>query len=138
LRPPLRAPEDRAALVQGVREKILWVSADHEPRAPEEKELEFERAVPGSTGLESAFAATLTALEGDLEAALHALALGPRSLLPEPVTGWTLVDPHAETTVNAALHRSLARNDALDGMRLRGKVIACFPGDRPPRVTESV
>ena len=137
LHPPLRAPEDRLALLAGVREKILWVSADHAPRAPEEKELEFERAVPGSTGLESAFAATLTALGGDLAATVHALALGPRALLPEPVTGWTLIDPNAETTVNAALHRSLARNDALDGMRLRGKVIACFPGDRAPRVTES-
>lgn len=137
LHPPLRAQEDRRALVQGVREKLLLVSADHEPRAPEEKELEFELAIPGSTGLESAFAATLTALSGDLEATIHALAIGPRALLPETVSGWTLIDPESETTVNAALHLSLARNDALDGLKLRGKVIACFPGERQSRVTES-
>lgn len=128
LHPPLRATDDRAALVQAVRDRVLIVSADHSPRAPEEKELEFERAVPGSTGLESAFAATCTALDGDLDAVVHALSLGPRGLLPGPATGWTLVDTAAWGAVDATAHRSLARNDALDGISLRGSVRACFPG----------
>ena len=127
LHPPLRSYDDRLALVGAVQERLLLVAADHGPRAPEEKELEFERAVPGATGLESAFAAVLTALDGDLSTTVHALAVGPRALLPEPTGGWTLVDPGAEHVVRPAAHRSLARNDALDGMVLRGRVIACFP-----------
>ncbi len=131
LHPPLRSAEDRLALIAGVREGVLLVTADHQPRAPEEKELEFERAVPGSTGLESAFGAALTALE-DLDLVVAALCLGPRRLLPERPSGWTLVDPNATSTVDPASHRSMARNDALAGMVLRGVVRGCFPAASLP------
>jgi dihydroorotase len=127
LHPPLRGRDDRVALLQAVRDGALLLSADHAPRAPEEKDLEFERASPGSTGLETAFAAALTAL-GDLDTVVRALALGPRALLPERTGGWTLVDPSVTFTVNAASHRSRARNDALDSTPMRGVVRGCFPG----------
>ena len=131
LHPPLRAHEDRLALVAGVHDGTLLVCADHAPRAPEEKELEFERAVPGSTGLETAFAATLTALDGDLAATVRALSTGPRALLrgvrPSPPAGYALVELDASGVVQPEAHRSRARNDALAGVRLRGAVRACFP-----------
>jgi len=126
LHPPLRSAADRAALVAGVRDGTLLVCADHQPRAPEEKELEFERAVPGSTGLESAFSAAFTAL-GDLDLVVRALALGPRELLPQRHFGWTLVDPRPAGLVDPSRHRSLARNDALAGRLLRGRVVGCWP-----------
>lgn len=121
LHPPLRSAGDRAALVDAVRAGVLWLSADHAPRAPEEKDHEFERAVPGSTGLESAFSAALTAL-GDLDAVVRALHAGPAGLVGCR-GGFALVDAGAETIVDAATHRSRARNDALDGRRLRGRVL---------------
>jgi dihydroorotase len=112
------------ALVQAVRDGVLMLTADHAPRAPEEKDLEFERATPGSTGLESAFAAAYTAL-GDVGAVVRAFSTAPRTLLGAPVVGFTLVDLHAEGRVDAAAHRSRARNDALDGVLLRGAVRGC-------------
>jgi dihydroorotase len=124
LHPPLRSPADRVALVQAVRDGVLMLTADHAPRAPEEKDLEFERATPGSTGLESAFAAAYTAL-GDVGAVVRAFSTAPRTLLGAPVVGFTLVDLHAEGRVDAAAHRSRARNDALDGVLLRGAVRGC-------------
>lgn len=127
LHPPLRGATDRVALLDGVRDGTLLLCADHQPRAPEEKDLEFERAVPGSTGLESAFAGALTALDGDLDRLVSAFCAGPRALLPERPGGWVLVDTRAETTIRAADHRSRARNDAMDGCVLRGAVRACFP-----------
>lgn len=131
LHPPLRSAADRHALVAGVRDGTLFVCADHAPRAPEEKELEFERAVPGSTGLESAFGATLTALDGDLDATVSALSTGPRTLLrglsPAAVSGLALVEPDATSIVRPEQHRSRARNDALVGVRVRGVVLGCFP-----------
>jgi dihydroorotase len=127
LHPPLRSPTDRAALLAGVRDGTLLLAADHAPRAPEEKDLEFERAAPGSTGLETAFAAALQALDGDLDTLVRAFCLGPRALLPGRPDGWTLVDADARFTVAASAHRSRARNDALDGIGLRGVVCACFP-----------
>jgi len=127
LHPPLRSPVDRAALLAGVRDGTLLLTADHAPRAPEEKDLEFELSTPGSTGLETALSAAFTALDGDLEALVRAFCFGPRALLPERPGGCVLVDPHATPRVDAALHRSRARNDALDGHALRGLVRGCFP-----------
>lgn len=126
LHPPLRGEADRRALVDGVRDGTLLVCADHQPRAPEEKELEFERAAPGSTGLETAFAAAMTALD-DLDLVVRALAVGPRALLGTATRGWALVDPHGEQVVDAARHRSCARNDALHGRALRGRVLGTWP-----------
>ncbi|MDP2305382.1 MAG: hypothetical protein Q8P18_05100 [Pseudomonadota bacterium] len=134
LHPPLRGPADRLALIAGVRDGTLLLTSDHSPRAPEEKDLEFELSTPGSTGLESAFSTALTALEGDLAALVEAFCAAPRALLPERTGGCVLVDPNAFIVVDAALHRSRARNDALDGHRLRGQVCACFPAASIPWV----
>jgi dihydroorotase len=125
LHPPLRAAADRAALVDAVRAGVLWLAADHAPRAPEEKDHEFERAVPGSAGLESAFAAAYTAL-GDLETVVRALATGPRSLLGIDVASVAILDPLGETTPPAAGGRH--RSDALAGRPLRGRVLGLVPG----------
>ncbi len=131
LHPPLRGALDRMALVEAVRNGELWLVADHQPRAPEEKEQEFERAVPGSTGLETAAAAAYTAL-GDVGAVVRALATGPSSLVGATRVrgGWALFDPAVRVTVDPACHRSLARNDGLAGVTLRGVVRATWPGAR--------
>ncbi|MSQ02505.1 MAG: hypothetical protein EXR71_11550 [Myxococcales bacterium] len=124
LHPPLRSREDRHALIEAVRAGTIWVAADHQPRAPEEKDHEFERAVPGSAGLRSAFAATLSAL-GDLASTVRALSSGPASLLGLSTTALALVDPEGAFEVRA--ERSLPP-DALLGRPLRGVVHAVVVG----------
>ena len=126
LHPPLRTAADRAALIAAVRAGTLLVAADHQPRAPEEKEHEFERAVPGSAGLRSAFGAALSAL-GDLELVVQALSAGPARLLGLERLGWALVDP--EDTPMCESRRGVAA-DALEGHRLRGRVLAVVAPDR--------
>ena len=113
--PPLRGEADRAALVQAVARGELMITADHQPRAPEEKDHEFERAVPGSSGLRSAFAAAFTAL-GSIEVVVRGLALAPRAWLGREASGLALVDPEGETLLSGG-------NDALSGRRLRGAVL---------------
>lgn len=120
--PPLRGEKDRLALVDAVRDGVLWLCADHQPRAPEEKEHEFERCVPGSTGLETAFAAALTAL-GDLDLVVAAMGERPRAWFGLPPGLPIRVDPHVTWEVDASRHTSLGRNDALHGRRLRGCVV---------------
>jgi dihydroorotase len=126
LHPPLRGAGDRAALVDGVRAGVLLLAADHAPRAPEEKDHEFERAVPGSVGLASAFSAALTAL-GDVGVVVRALSTGPRACLGLPGGAWALLDPGAEWTVPHA-GAGPARCDALAGRRLRGRVLGLVGG----------
>jgi dihydroorotase len=122
LHPPLRSPFDRLALIEGVRDGTLLLCADHQPRAPEEKEHEFERAVPGSTGLESAFSAAMTALE-DLDLVVAALSTGPRRVLGLGPGADIRVDPDAEGVVDVTRLAGMARNDALHGQRVRGRVL---------------
>src|SRR6185436_13927318 len=63
MNPPLRSEADRQALIEGLREGTIdCIATDHAPHAPEEKEVPFEEAAMGVTGLETAFAALHTDL----------------------------------------------------------------------------
>jgi len=63
MNPPLGAERDRLALIEGLRcGTIDCVATDHAPHAREEKEVPFEQAPMGTTGLETAFAALHTML----------------------------------------------------------------------------
>lgn len=128
LHPPLRQPRDREALIAAVRAGALVLTADHRPRAPEEKELEFERAVPGSTGLESALGAALLALQ-DPSLVAEALSLGPRRVAGLAAGPEILVDTTSVRRVSAAAHRSCSRSDALEGWELPGQVLAVLPSE---------
>jgi len=63
MNPPLAGERDRRALVAGLRDGTIdCVATDHAPHALEEKEVPFEQAPMGTTGLETAFAALHTHL----------------------------------------------------------------------------
>ena len=63
MNPPLRAEEDRRALIEALRDgTIAAVATDHAPHAGHEKDVPFEEAPFGVTGLETAFAALYTRL----------------------------------------------------------------------------
>ncbi len=63
MHPPLTSEEDRLALVDALRSGTIdCVATDHAPHAREEKEVPFEQAPMGTTGLETAFAALYTGL----------------------------------------------------------------------------
>ena len=85
MNPPLRAEDDRQALIAGLRDGTIdCVATDHAPHAREEKEVPFEEAPMGTTGLETAFAALYTELVLPGRAAAgagggQALVAAPRS-----------------------------------------------------------
>ena len=63
MNPPLAAAADRDALVEALRAGVIdCVATDHAPHARDEKEVPFEQAPMGTTGLETAFAALHTEL----------------------------------------------------------------------------
>ena len=72
MNPPLRTESDRQALIEALRDGTIdCIATDHAPHARHEKEVPFEQAPMGTTGLETAFAALYTelVLPGELELA---------------------------------------------------------------------
>ena len=63
MNPPLRTEADRQAVIEGLRSGVIeCIATDHAPHARHEKEMPFEQAPMGTTGLETAFAAIYTEL----------------------------------------------------------------------------
>jgi dihydroorotase len=82
MNPPLRAASDRTALVEALKDgTITAIATDHAPHARHEKEVPFEAAPFGVTGLETAFAALYTHLVEPgivpLETILERMSAGP-------------------------------------------------------------
>ena len=134
MNPPLRAEEDRQAVIEGLRSGALdCIATDHAPHAREEKEQPFETAPMGVTGLETAFAAIHTGLvlPGVLDLALvveRMTAGGEAFGIPAPTlaagaeANVCLVDLDAEWEVGEAGYESRSSNNAFAGRRLTGRV----------------
>ena len=135
MNPPLRSAADRAALVEALRNgNISVVASDHAPHARHEKEVPFEAAPFGVTGLETAFAALNTHLVGtgllSLPTLLERMSAGPaRAYGLEPPriavgapANLVLLDPNASWRVQEEGFRSLSANSWLLGKTLRGRV----------------
>ncbi len=135
MNPPLRTERDRKALVQALREGVIdCIATDHAPHARHEKEVPFEQAPMGTTGLETAFPALFTELvmAGELELALvvermtagAALYGLPTPLIaPEQPANITIVDLDARFEVGGGGYASRSRNCCFHGRMLHGQVI---------------
>lgn len=135
MNPPLRSQDDRAALLEALKDGTIGVIAsDHAPHARHETEVPFEAAPFGVTGLETAFAALYTHLVRPgllpLEALLERMSAGPARAygLPEPrievgePANLVLVDLEQHWRVSESGFRSRSANSWLLGESLRGRV----------------
>jgi dihydroorotase len=135
MNPPLRSGDDRSALVAALRDgTIQAVATDHAPHAQHEKEVPFEAAPFGVTGLETAFATLYTHLVEpgllSLETLLERMSAGPARIygLPAPrvavgePANLVLLDLAASRRVEAGDFRSRSANSWLLGERVTGKV----------------
>jgi dihydroorotase len=133
--PPLATEADRRALVEGLRAGIIdCVASDHAPHAREEKEVPFEQAPMGTTGLETAFAALYSGLvlTGDLalELLVERMTAGAGLFgLPtahiargEPANV-TLMDLDAEWIAGQHGWESRSENCCFAGRALKGRVL---------------
>jgi dihydroorotase len=136
MNPPLRAARDRSSLRDALRRgAISCIATDHAPHARQEKEVPFEEAPFGVTGLETAFAALHTHLvlpgELALETLLERMSAGPARAfgLPEPRievgarASLAVLDLGAEWDVTEEGFRSRSANSWLLGERLTGRVL---------------
>jgi dihydroorotase len=143
MNPPLRSSDDRATLVEALRDgTIQAIATDHAPHARHEKEVPFEAAPFGVTGLETAFAALYTHLVEPgllrLETLLERMTSGPAGIygLPAPriapgePANLVLLDLRASRRVEPDDFRSRSVNSWLLGERLTGKVKATIAAGR--------
>jgi dihydroorotase len=142
MNPPLRSEDDRQALIDGLRNGTIdCIATDHAPHASEEKEVPFEEAAWGVTGLETAFAALYTdlVLPGVLPLGLvvERLTCGGEPFgieAPRLEAGAganvTLIDPELTWTVGEEGYESRAYNNCFAGRELTGRVLMTVAGGR--------
>jgi dihydroorotase len=140
MNPPLRSEADRQALIEGLRDGTIdCIATDHAPHAAEEKEVPFEQAAMGVTGLETAFAALHTelVLPGTIELGLLVERLaggaGPfgierPSLAPGSEANIALCDLSARWTVGGDGYESRSSNSWCAGKELTGRVLMTLAG----------
>lgn len=139
--PPLRSARDRAALLQGLKDGVIGVIAtDHAPHHEDEKNCEFENALNGIIGLETALPLCITQLDGILTpmqmvAALSTtpakiLGLDKGSLHPGYSADITIVDPNEKYTINKDTFFSKSRNTPFHGREVRGRVTQTIAGGK--------
>jgi dihydroorotase len=151
MNPPLRDELDRDAMLHGIVDGTVdAIATDHAPHHYDEKEVEFDQAPFGITGLETAVSLSLDRLVHSgaitLSRLVELLSVNPARILN--VAGGSLSEgapadvsilaPDLRVTVSVAAMRSKSRNTPFDGWQLRGGVAATVVGGRVVYVNERV
>src|SRR5262249_29552209 len=143
MNPPLRSASDREAILLGIVDGTLEIlCSDHAPHCDYEKEVEFDSAPFGITGLETELALSLMQL-------FHSKRLGLRDLIakftvaPARLLGLakgtlsigadadvTVFDPDHDWVFDKSASASKSGNSPFDGWRLKGKAMATIVSGR--------
>lgn len=135
MNPPLRTETDRQALIEALVDGTIdCIATDHAPHAIHEKEVPYEAANMGVTGLETAFSSIYTELvlpgRISLELLVEKLGCGgapfdiePFSLAEGSRANLCLVDLEAEWVVGEDGYESRSVNSWCAGEKLRGRVL---------------
>jgi dihydroorotase len=142
MNPPLRSAADREALIVALADGTVdAIATDHAPHAAHEKQVEFERASFGITGLETALALAITQLCREhkipLTRIVELFTAGPARVFDLPGRGSlargsfadvTIFDPKKRWTFDAAKSHSLSHNTPFNGWQFTGRVVATIVG----------
>src|SRR5579859_6218134 len=138
MNPPLRSAADREAILVALADGTVdAIATDHAPHARHEKQVEFERASFGITGLETALALAITKLHREAKIPLTRIVelftSGPARVFDLPGRGSlakgshadvTIFDPRKRWTFDSAHSRSLSHNTPFHSWQFTGKVVA--------------
>jgi dihydroorotase len=142
MNPPLRSEEDRQAVRQGLADGTVdAIATDHAPHHIDEKNVEFNLAMNGIVGLETALPLSLRLVEEgliDLPKAVALLTSGPAAALGLPVgrleeggeADVTVFDPELAWTVDATQLVSKSKNTPFHGWQLKGAAVCTIVGGK--------
>ncbi len=132
--PPLRTPEDRDGLLQGLRNATLSaICSDHQPHEADAKLAPFPATQPGASGLDSLLPLTLKLAQDahlPLADAIARLTCGPAQILNLPygelgigrAADICIFDPGALWRLDSATMHSQGKNTPFRGWEMPGKV----------------
>lgn len=135
MNPPLREESDRTGIIEGILDGTIdCIATDHAPHTPKDKS-DFLKAPNGVLGLETSLAAVLTFLIEpmglDFNWAARLMSVNPRRILglgAPKLTGFeselTFIAPDKEWVAEPENFKSMSRNSAFKGMKLKGKPVA--------------
>ena len=134
MNPPLRSPEDREALVQGLLDGTIdMIATDHAPHSAEEKSRGLEKSAFGVVGIETAFPILYTYLVKpgilSMERLVQLLCDNPRKRFHLPLgCDYSIWDLEAEETVNPEAFLSMGKATPFAGWKVSGKCMATVCG----------
>jgi dihydroorotase len=141
MNPPLRSARDREAILEGIVDGTIEViCSDHAPHCDYEKEVEFDYAPFGITGLETELSLSLMQL-------YHTRRMSPRDVIARFTTGpanllklakgtlkpgadadVTVIDPDLEWVFQRAESLSKSKNTPFHGWTMKGKAVITVVG----------
>ena len=135
MNPPIRTAEDRAALIEGIKDGTIdMIATDHAPHSVEEKSRGLKDSAMGIVGLETAFAALNTHLVKrgiiSLEHLIKIMSINPRKVFR--IEGGievgqradiVLLDTNKEWRVNSNNFYSMGKITMFDGREMTGDVV---------------
>jgi len=155
--PPLRSHADVAACAEALRDGVIdAIATDHAPHAVSDKEIEFDLADAGISGLETALGLSMSLVHDgliELPTLVERLTAGPvrawsldqrpgleglGTLSPGAVGDVAILDPGAAWTVTPEEFASMGKNTPIAGRELRGRVLATVYGGRVVHALEGV
>jgi dihydroorotase len=143
MNPPLRTARDREAILEGLFDGTIEIlCSDHAPHCDYEKEVEFDYAPFGITGVETELALALMQLVHTKRISLtdmiakftikpaRLLNLQKGTLSIGADADVTVFDPDCEWIFRAEDSASKSRNSPFSGWKLKGKVVATIVGGK--------
>ena len=129
MNPPLRAKEDREALIEGIKDGTIdMIATDHAPHSAEEKSRGLEKSPFGITGIETCFPLVYTKLVKTgiitMEKAIELLATNARKRFGIKLENdFTVWDLEAVEKVDPEKFISLGKATPFEGEELFGKCV---------------
>ena len=134
MNPPLRSPEDREALVQGILDGTIdMIATDHAPHSAEEKAKGLDKSAFGVVGIETAFPILYTYLVKpgilSMEKLVELLCDNPRRRFGIPLgLDFSVWDLEAEETIDPEAFLSMGKATPFEGWKVSGKCLATVCG----------
>lgn len=144
MNPPLRSTQDRAAIIEALKNDTIQVIAtDHAPHHIDEKNCEFERALNGIVGLETALSLSISELveKGVLTPfkMIEKFTKNPAEILRRKDLGHLsvgnnadviIIDPNVKYKVNVENFVSKSKNSPFNNREVTGKVLYTLVGGK--------